>query len=217
MDFFGHPMIGYPLRSAQESGLFDKIHVSTDDPEICGVAERLGVKPDFMRPKELADDQTPLMPVLRYVLAEYERRGQAYATICLLMPCAPLIEAVDLKAAHAIFCQHDPRRPLLAVSTYPAPIEWAYERAADGRLAPVQPGLYAVRSQDLSHKYYDSGTFCFFDRSHILAETPACDKDFVSYVLPRSKAVDVDDADDLEMAKALFLARKAAASSKPPR
>ena len=53
-------MIAYALEAAEESGLFDKIHVSTDSDEIRRVVEMLGFPVEFMRPAELADDFTGL-------------------------------------------------------------------------------------------------------------------------------------------------------------
>ncbi len=202
LDFFGRPMLAYPLAAARDAALFDKIHVSTESAAIADTAAALGFAPEFRRPADLARDDTPLMPVLRWVLSAYRERGETYDTVCVLLPCAPLIEARDLVQAHEAFATA--RRPLMAVCAYPAPIEWAYARAADGTLAPVQPGAYATRSQDLAVRYFDAGAFYFFDAAHILSEAPASDRDFTSYLLPRSRSVDIDNEEDLELARVLF-------------
>lgn len=207
MDFFGRPMISYPLSAARESGLFDRIHVSTDSEEVRDVVEKLGFPVDFLRPANLADDATGIMPVMQWVLETYRSRGIAYDTASLLLPCAPLIDAVDLRDAYEVFRQHGCRKPLMAVSTFPVAVEWAYRRTADGSLVPVTPGAYAIRSQDLEKAYYDSGSFYFYASGHILTDRPATDRDYVSYELPRTKAVDIDDEEDLELARALFRAR----------
>src|SRR5438874_1339312 len=77
-DFCGKPMIAYVLEVARESGLFDKIHVSTESAEIRQTVERLGFAVDFARPAELADDHTPIMPVLKHVVTTYASRGQTF-------------------------------------------------------------------------------------------------------------------------------------------
>lgn len=207
MDFFGRPMISYPLAAARESGLFDRIHVSTDSDEIRNVVERLGFPVDFLRPAQLADEATGIMPVMQWVLETYRARGTVYDTVSLILPCAPLIDAGDLRNAYDVFRQHGGRKPLMAVSTFPVAVEWAYRRMADGSLVPVTPGAYLIRSQDLEKAYYDSGSFYFYASGHILSDCPATDQDYVSYELPRMKAVDIDDEDDLQLASALFRAR----------
>ena len=54
--FAGKPIIGYSIETARESGLFDRIIVSTDDEEIAAVAKEFEAEIPFMRPAELADD-----------------------------------------------------------------------------------------------------------------------------------------------------------------
>jgi N-acylneuraminate cytidylyltransferase len=76
IDFCGRPIIAYSLDCARQSGLFDKIHVSTDSPEIAEVAEQLGYPVDFPRTADLADDMTPLMPVIQWVVQQYVARGE---------------------------------------------------------------------------------------------------------------------------------------------
>ena len=73
-NFCGKPMISYPLEAIQKSNLFDVIHVSTDSNQICEKVEKLGFPIDFLRPAELADDYTPIMPVLKHVCYEYKKQ-----------------------------------------------------------------------------------------------------------------------------------------------
>lgn len=205
-DFFGKPMIAYALDAARSSNLFKTIHVSTDSDHVADAVKTLGFPIDFRRDPALADDITPLMPVLRWVLETYEAKGRHFETVCLLMPCAPLVEASDLIEAHRVFMSHSGRKPVMAVAAFPVPVEWAYSRKEDGSLVPVNPGAYAIRSQDLEKKFYDAGAFYFYHRDHILSEKPVRDADYASYVLPRTKAVDIDDEDDLKLARALYQA-----------
>ena len=206
--FCGRPIIHYPLAAAKESGLFDLIHVSTESPRIREVVVGLGFPVDFLRAPELADDQTPIAPVLRWVLERYAAQGRKFDDVFLIMPCAPLIEAEDLRQGYQAYLRHGRERPLLAVSPFPVPIEWAFEKDKSGGLKPCQPGMAMVRSQDLGRKYYDTGAFAVFNASSLLHAAPT-DEDYVSYLLPKSKAVDIDDPEDLELAETLYLGRLA--------
>ena len=55
-DFLGKPMIAYSIHAAKESGLFQRIIVSTDSEEIAEIAREYGAEVPFLRPAELADD-----------------------------------------------------------------------------------------------------------------------------------------------------------------
>jgi len=206
-DFCGRPMISYALEYASASGIFDRIHVSTDSEEIKNIVESLGYAVDFMRPEHLANDTVGLMPVLQWILTEYEKRGLSFSDVCCLMPACPLIEPRDLAEAYEIYRSHAGRYPLHVVSSYPVPIEWAYRRDAAGFLTPVSPGAFATRSQDLQPAYYESGPFSFFNVKHIIGENPAGDSGFVSMVLPKFKAVDIDEIEDFEFAELIYRGR----------
>ena len=94
--FCGKPIISYSLEAAESSNLFDTIHVSTDCNEIAEVVTKLGYSIDFLRDPNLADDMTPIMPVLKWVISEYESRNIYFDEVVLLMPCSPMIESFDL-------------------------------------------------------------------------------------------------------------------------
>lgn len=207
-DFCGKPMIAHILQAARESGLFDEIHVSTDSTVIRDVVVRLGSHIEFMRPPELADDHTPIMPVLKFVTETYSSRGQQYDQVWLLMACAPLVKPSDLQQAAQLFEQAGGASPVLSISEYPVPIEWAFSRAADGKMTPVQPGMFAIRSQDLEKKYFDAGVFVAFPAQTVqTSEGAGSDEGFVGYVIPKGNAIDIDDEADWALAEALFQIR----------
>lgn len=209
-DFCGKPMIAHILQAARESKLFDVIHVSTESFPIRETAENLGFRIEFMRPPELADDHTPIMPVLKYVTDAYASRGQLFDQVWLLMACAPLVESTDLQQAAQLFEQSGGTNPVLAISEYPVPIEWAFNRASDGKMTPVQPGMFAVRSQDLEKKYFDAGVFAAFPSATIQASKGAgSDAGFIGYVIPKGKAIDIDDEADWTLAEAMYRNRNA--------
>jgi pseudaminic acid cytidylyltransferase len=208
-DFCGKPMIAHTLNTARASGLFDVIHVSTDDANIAAIAGKLGFAPDFMRPDNLADDHTPLMPVLKYVAEEYDRRGVTFDQVWTLIACAPLTTAGDLISADKLYAEAGGKSAVLAVSEFHVPIEWAFRRENDGKLVPLQPGMSAKRSQDMEKKYFDAGSFAIFPSATVRAsQGPASDTGFIGYVLPKGSAVDIDDEQDWALAEAVYRARR---------
>lgn len=205
VDFCGKPIIAYALEAASKSQLFDKIHVSTDSNEIKNIVESLGYPVEFMRPSELSDDIVGTIPVLQWVLNEYSSRNETYEVVFNIMPAAPFLKPDDLTEAYELYLKHNKKHPLHVVSEFPVPIEWAYRRDEEGMLEPVQPGAYAIRSQDLEKAYYETGPFSIFHMSHLLKNDPVTDEDFISHIMPRDRAIDIDDYQDLSLAKILYL------------
>jgi pseudaminic acid cytidylyltransferase len=217
-EFFGRPMISYILETASCSGLFDTIHVSTESDRIADVVERLGFPVKFLRPVELADDRTPLMPVLRHVASTFYKNGDLFDEVWLLMACAPLVEPRDLQEAAFLFANEGGRHPVLSVGCYPAPLERAFRKLANGALQPAEPSAMNCRSQDLEKKYYDTGSFCAMPARLVLnSEGERHLSSYVTcipYPLAKAKAIDIDDEEDWQLAKTIFAGLRALRENK---
>lgn len=201
--FCGKPLIAYALDAAKESGMFDRIHVSTDSNEIAEVVEKLGFPVEFMRNESLADDYTGVVPVLRWVVKEYEQRGLHYDQLCCIFPTAPLLRSSDLVEAFRIFDQNQGSHPLLVYARYPVPVEWAFRRDESGFMTADDPEKILIRSQDLQHAYYECGPFNLWRYEHLQQEHPLSGK-VLSYLLPTERAIDIDTPEDLVYAERMF-------------
>src|SRR4051812_925315 len=85
----GKPLLAYTADSALSSTLLTRTIVSTDDPEISEVARALGLDTPFMRPAELAQDETPTFPVVLHAVIAMEAMGDKFDAVCLLQPTNP--------------------------------------------------------------------------------------------------------------------------------
>ena len=90
--FHGKPIIAYSIMAAQDSGLFDRVVVSTDDKDICDIAEAYGAV-CIGRPAELCIDEVGTQEVAKWVLSNYP----FYEYACVIYPCAPMIDIEALK------------------------------------------------------------------------------------------------------------------------
>ncbi len=96
----GKPLIVYIIEAAQKSGVLDRIILSTDDPKIAEVAKEYGCEAPFMRPAELAQDDTAHLAVLQHAvrwLKENENYQPDYTMI--LQPTAPTLQSFHIKEA----------------------------------------------------------------------------------------------------------------------
>jgi len=203
-DFLGKPLISYSLEAVSTSRLFDCVHVSTDSSQIAAVSASLGYPVDFMRPANLSDDFTGLLPVLRWVVSEYESTGMLFDTVTCVFPAAPLLLADDLISANAHFEQSKCKYPLLSFSEYPVPLEWAFRDLGQGVCCPINQEMLSVRSQDLSPAYYETGCFAIYSIEHLRAGNLSFSRTLAHFI-PRHRSVDIDNPSDLEYAKKLYL------------
>ena len=205
--FAGRPMLTHALTAAQESGVFDHVHVSTDDYEIAEAAAAAGAPPVFMRDSALADDHTPVRDVVTSDLARFKSgeggvisRTGPFTAIALVYATAVLIEAEDLVRATKAF-EDQPAKPLLSVVDTGAPLERLMVDDA-GMLRPALPESFANRTQDLTPAYRDAGAFAIFSAATLQADADGAQAlDFRPYLLPRWKGVDIDTEDDWRFAE----------------
>jgi CMP-N,N'-diacetyllegionaminic acid synthase len=99
----GLPLLVHSLRCAGLASGLTRTIVSTDSDEIAAVARTHGGDVPFLRPAELARDDTPMMPVLAHALMEIERQeGRRYETVVLLDPTSPGRLPTDIDGALAL-------------------------------------------------------------------------------------------------------------------
>ncbi len=94
--FHGHPIIYYSIKTAQDSGLFSRIVVSTDDDWIGRYSEGCGAT-WFTRAESLTRDDVGTQEVAVDVLRAYRFGGDPYDYACCIYPCAPMMTAEDLR------------------------------------------------------------------------------------------------------------------------
>ena len=89
--FSGYPLIAYSIAAGLQSERVTRVIVSTDDPEIAQVAKAYGAEVPFLRPSELAQDQTLDLPVFKHAL-DWLRENESYQPelVVQLRPTSPI-------------------------------------------------------------------------------------------------------------------------------
>ncbi len=96
----GKPLLAYSIAAAMGSRYSLRPVVSTDDQEIAAVAREYGADVPFLRPPELAQDLTPMVPVVEHAIRFMEEQdGLVYDPIVLLQPTSPLREPRHIDGA----------------------------------------------------------------------------------------------------------------------
>ena len=199
--FFNKPIIYHILDNAKKSKLFSKIHVSTESKKIAKVVKKK-VFIDFFRPKTLSTSKTPIINVLQYVLGEYEKNKINFDEIWCILPCSPLINVDDLKNISKKLSII--KKPLITVSRYPCPIEWALS-IKGSKLIPDNKKKLLLNSQNFEHKYFDTGQVFAASLSQF---KKIKDKNLINcsygHILPPEKSVDIDDMVDWKFSEIIY-------------
>ena len=204
-EFAGKPIIAWSIEAARASGCFDRILVSTDDPEIAAVAREHGAEAPFTRPAELADDHVGTVPVIAHAVRWQEEQGDAVTAACCIYATAPFCRAEDLREGLRLLEQGGADY-VFPVAGYGFPIQRAVRLDAEGRVGMFQPEHGATRSQDLEPAYHDAGQWYWGTRDAWLEGRPIFAPDSRAVVLPASRVQDIDTPEDWARAELMFRA-----------
>ena len=205
--FGGMPMIAHSIRVAQETRLFDRIIVSTEDDEIMAIARHYGAEAPFRRPAVLADDLTGTDAVLQHALTWLAADGCAVEYFCCLYPTAPFVEARYLREGYDLLRQRN-ATTAVSVTTFPYPIFRAFQINDRGCLDMFWPENFAMRSQDLPEALHDAGQFYWADTARYWKERRLYSSDSVPVMIPRHLVQDIDTPEDWEAAEVMWQAMR---------
>lgn len=202
-NFFGKPMIAYSIQGAIESGVFDRIIVSTDDEEIATVARSYGADVPFLRPSELSDDHMGITEVVAHAVDWVRRYDQDPESVCCIFATAPLIQKEDIKKGLDIM-ERGAWQYVFSATSFGFPIFRSFKMKADHGLEMFFPEHFKTRSQDLPHAMQDAGQF-YWGRSQAWIDGLRLFDQWSTVVeLPRWRVQDIDTIEDWKNAEMIY-------------
>jgi pseudaminic acid cytidylyltransferase len=200
----GKPMIAYTITAALESGLFERVIVSTDSLEIAEVARQYNAEVPFLRDKNLADDFTPVSLVTVDALRRLDPGGKNFDSVAQLMPNCPLRTAEDVINSYLQFEQNGAQSQISVVSYGWQNPWWAMRRNEQYELEPLFREQMSARSQDQPQLFCPTGAI-WWARTADLRRTQTFHLETrTGWEIPWQRAIDIDTFDDWAMAELLF-------------
>ena len=205
----GKPLLAWTVESAMRSDCLDRIVVSTDDPEIAEVALRLGVEIPYIRPKELAQDDTPgILPILH--AAEWLEMNEDYRAdfILCLQPTSPLRTAEDIDAAMHLVLQKN-ADAIVSVTPVECHPYWMKRIDKTGHMHDlISLETPITRRQDLPAVYSLNGAVYLARWSILLELRTWYTGNTIAFVMPRERSLEIDSSWDLYLAELILKNRE---------
>ncbi len=194
----GKPLIAWTIEAARRSGLIDRLVLSSDDAEIIRIARAWGCEAPFVRPPELARDETPGIAPAQHCV----RAIPGYDYLVVLQPTSPFRTAADIDGA-ITRCVRARVRALVSVSEAAQHPSWMFSLDPSDHLKPLLAETPPARRQDLSGVFALNGAI-YIARCDWLAEaTTLIGSDTLAYVMDRKRGLDIDTALDFAVAEVL--------------
>jgi CMP-N,N'-diacetyllegionaminic acid synthase len=203
----GRPLLDYSIDAANDTPL-DRLILSTEDKKIADAARALGCEVPFMRPAELARDETPHLPVIQHAVKWLQdQQGYTPDIVLTLQPTSPLRSAADIAAALRMLELSDADSVVsvneVTAHAHPMRMLKVDEHGLAKLFATGEPVRNRInRRQDLPKAWVMNGAI-YACRTHVLfAAPPSLYGDrVVAYPMPPERSISIDDLDDWEAAE----------------
>ena len=205
-NFKGVPIIGRVIEQLIKSQKFDKVIVSTDSDEIANISRKYGAEIPFKRPKNISDDHTSVVEVVRHSINFFNDGNEKYDIIAMVYPTAALIQTGDLDKAIKLIGKND---FAISVSESPFPIERSLLLNKDNGFIEMRDKLnFLRRSQDFPTSFYDAGQFIVGQNMSWITKLPMVEGRNIPIIIPRTRVQDIDTEEDWLEAELKFTIMK---------
>ncbi len=201
----GTSLLERTIRQAEAAGVFDSVVVSTDDPEIAAAAEAVGAEVPFLRPADLARDDSPKWPVFQHLILEYERHAGRRVDVVADLDVGTPLRAVD-----------DIRMAIRTLAAEPADVvitAYVADRNPYFNMVEVVDGLAVVskacappmtRRQDAPVVYALSPAVFAMSRDFVMEASHWSEGRVRLVEIPRARGLDIDEELDFRFAEFLL-------------
>ena len=153
----GKPVVAWTIEAARESGVFDRVYVSTEAADIADLAEGYGADVSVRRPVELSGDTVTNVDVSLHLLETLAGRDQSYDVVYCLQPSSPLRHGKDIADAWRTFSESGKDFLASVTPIDPHYFHWALEAKGDGNYGMVFGDKYMRTRQELPEFYRPNG------------------------------------------------------------
>lgn len=205
IDFMGKPLMAWTIEAAIQSNIFDRIILSTDDKEFAQVGEAYGIEVPFLR-LDKVDDFSPVSEATISSVKQAERYfNEKYDVVVQLMANTPLRKASCIINHINKFFELSRDFQISAFQFGWMNPWWAAKIDKGGSPEWVLPDGFKKRSQDLPKLFCPTGAIWIAKVADLIESNTFYGINFKFCELDWVYSVDIDDYDDLEFAKAIYI------------
>lgn len=193
----GKPLIAWTIEEARKSKYIDRLILSSEDQKIISVARAWGCEVPFVRPAELAQDETPgIETVLHAIDALLEK----YDYIVLLQPTSPLRKSEDIDGTINLCIKKNAPACVTVTELDKSPY-WMFFLDKEGGMTPIIRMNNAIKKQrqDLPKGYVLNGACYIASTDWLIINRTFITEKTVAYKMNKERSLDIDDEVDLKI------------------
>jgi CMP-N-acetylneuraminic acid synthetase len=202
----GRPLLQYTADAALKAKRLTRVVLSTEDEEIAEIGRKCGLEIPFLRPVQLAKDDTPTLPVVQHAIEYLEMAGDSYDAVCLLQPTNPLRPAEVIDACVEMLEKSSADS---VITVLPVPVKynphWVYFEG-DGGFLSLSTGEDnpIIRRQELPVAYHREGSVYLTRRNIVIEQGSLYGKHVLGYLIDPKRSANIDCPEDWEHVESLL-------------
>jgi CMP-N-acetylneuraminic acid synthetase len=206
----GKPLIAWSIEHALAVKRIERVIVSTDSEEIAAVARDYGAEVPFIRPAELAQDDSPEWLSWRHALNYLGETTGVLPEVMVSVPTtAPLRLVQDIENCLDEYEKSDADMVITVTDAHRSPYFNMVKTNADGTVGLVNPPQSAIARRQDAPVVYDMATVCYVANPEFVKTHNATFEGRVKAVhVPPERAIDIDTMLDFQMAESVLNIRE---------
>tara|TARA_B100000886_G_scaffold340216_1_gene308460 strand:+ start:3904 stop:4614 length:711 start_codon:yes stop_codon:yes gene_type:complete len=202
----GHPLIAYSIYIARINPLINEVYVSTDSEVISKIAINYGAK-IIKRPEELAKDDSPEYLSWKHAIQYVHKHNGSFEKFISLPPTSPLRSLKDTKDCISALSE-DVDVVITITPSNRSPWFNMVKKKHNDYLSILLNSDYIYRRQD-APKTFDMTTVAYVSTPEfILNSSKIWDGKVKGVLIPKERALDIDDKFDFLIADYFIKERK---------
>ena len=199
----GKPLIAYIIETALKVKELDRVIVSTEDKEIAEIAKKYGAEVPFIRPEELAEDETPTLPVLQHAVKYLEKKEKYRPDlVVLLYATSPLMRAERVSEAIEMLKEGEFDSVLSVVED--GGHYWIKKNGGYEKFYPK-----VVKNRQFTKPLFKENGAIYICKGDLLMEKNEIVGGKIGFlVMKREESIDIDEPIDFEFAEFLMKKRQ---------
>ncbi len=208
-NFGDKPLIAWSIECALLVKAIDQVIVSTDSAEIAEISKSYGAEVPFIRPRELATDESPEWLSWRHALEYVMRSSGALPDAMVSLPATSPLRAVsDVESCLDQFSKGGCDVVVTVSEAYRNPYFNMVRDKSDGTVTLVIEDSPVSRRQD-APVIRDLATVCYVASPEFVMSHNSIFEGRVKAVnVPRERAIDIDSLLDFQIAEFILNSRK---------
>ena len=199
----GLPLIAWSIKVALSVPRIDRVIVSTDSQEIADIALKYGAEVPFMRPRYLAEDDSPEWEAWQHALLEMQNAvGKLPEVFVSLPPTSPLRSKDDIEKCLDAFEKGEHDSVITITDSNRNPYFNMVVRDNQGNVRLVSETIDLPKTRQAAPIVFDMTTVCYVVKPQFILEKKSLFEGKVTAVhVPNRRAIDIDTIEDFHIAE----------------